>query len=58
MQIKTILTILVIVTALGFVAAHSYVPQALGSKSCGDDPFVKRINGGGHTFVHCVEEHK
>jgi len=57
MQIKTILTILVIVTALGFVATHSFVPQASGSKSCGDDPFVKRINNGGHTIIHCVEEH-
>jgi len=36
----------------------AYAPQASGSKSCGDDPFVKRINGGGHTIVHCVEEHK
>jgi len=57
MQIKTILTILVIVTALGFVATHSFVPQVSGSKSCGDDPFVKRINNGGHTIIHCVEEH-
>jgi hypothetical protein len=58
MQIIPVLTILVVVTALGFVATHSFVQQVSGAVSGGDDfCSVKGINGDGKTVLHCLEEH-
>jgi hypothetical protein len=56
---KTVFLMVAIIAAMGLVlAATTTTSQVYAQKSCGDDLFSKRINGGGNVVIHCIEEHK